>query len=73
VLKARGTGISGSPASIEIGLDPVAGARTVSFLPAAPPLIPYSLCALPQPPGYLGMVAIEGAPRPLLSWQARVA
>jgi len=73
VLKALGAGISGSPASIEVGLDPVAVARPVGFLAATVPPVPWFLCELTPPSGYLGVIALEGAPRPLLSWQAHLA
>jgi 4'-phosphopantetheinyl transferase len=67
VLKALGTGVSGGPSSIETGIDPV-GSGDLNVLDGAGSR--WWAGALSLPPGYLGALALEGGPRPILAWQA---
>jgi 4'-phosphopantetheinyl transferase len=67
VLKALGTGVSGGPRSIETGVDPAASGNLNVPGGAGGQ---WWVGALSLPPGYLGALALEGGPRPILAWQA---
>ena len=66
VLKAVGTGISGSLRAIEM----VAEAGNHALVHGAEPQATWSLSPLPMPSGYQGAVAVEGEARSLAVWQA---
>ena len=66
VLKAVGTGISGSLRSIEM----LADAGDHAVVHDAEPQAIWSLCKLSMPSGYQGAVAVEGEARRLVIWQA---
>jgi len=66
VLKAVGTGISGSLRAIEM----VAHAGNHALVHGAEPQATWSLSPLSMPSGYQGAVAVEGEARPLAVWQA---
>jgi len=70
VLKAIGTGIAGSPESIDVlGGSDDAPDQLVVVSPDDP-LTRWSLRALAMPAGFYGALAIEGAIGRLLTWQA---
>ena len=66
VLKAVGTGISGSLRSIDV----LADAGDDAAVHAAEPSTAWSLCRLSMPSGYQGAVAVEGEARRVIAWQA---
>jgi 4'-phosphopantetheinyl transferase len=70
VLKALGTGISGSPSSVEVSLDP--GLEGQDFVALASGAIPdrWSVLALAMPSGFQGALALEKAGHPVVVWQA---
>ena len=66
VLKAVGTGISGSLRSIDV----LADTGDDAAVHGAEPSTAWSLCRLSMPSGYQGAVAVEGDARRLIPWQA---
>ena len=66
VLKAVGTGISGTLRSIDV----LADAGDDAAVHGAEPSTAWSLCRLSMPSGYQGAVAVEGDARRLIAWQA---
>lgn len=69
VLKALGTGISGSLSSVEVSVDPT---LEEEFVAVASDAVPerWSVRALAMPTGYQGALALENVGGPLLTWQA---
>ncbi len=70
VLKALGTGISGSPSSVAVSLDP--GLEGRDFVAVASSAVPerWSVRVLAMPPGFQGALALEKPGCPVLVWQA---
>jgi 4'-phosphopantetheinyl transferase len=71
VLKAAGTGVSGSLRSIEVMLpDAIAASGDAAVVHSADPPARWSVRALSMPPGFQGALAVEGEPRRPVIWQA---
>ena len=70
VLKALGTGISGSPGSVSVSFDPTLEGRDVAAVAAGAVLDRWAVRVLAVPPGYQGALAMEAPGRPVAVWQA---
>jgi 4'-phosphopantetheinyl transferase len=70
VLKAIGTGIAGSPESIDVHGESDPASDQLVVISPDDPQTRWSLRALAMPAGFYGALAIEGAIGRLLTWQA---
>jgi 4'-phosphopantetheinyl transferase len=70
VLKAVGTGIAGSPNSIEVLRQPGAVSNQGTGTSSGDPPLHWSLLPLSMPAGFYGSLAVEGEIGRLLTWQA---